>query len=267
MNMHDEHDETTPSFPTGLEFIRLDRCVSTNDYLKENFGRLKEKLPVLVTSALQTGGRGRDQRYWVSTEGKGLYSSFGFSTASGSRLYLLPLIAGISVIETLKYLTGLSFDLKWPNDVLFRGKKVAGILIENTITDASMFCIVGIGINLNHKVLDFPPELTGRATSLKIAAGLPGDLLPEEINPYLATGFLRRLDTLSGVGEKEVIREANRCSRHLIDQSISFHQRPDNKVIEGIFKGINHDGGLILELKGGRTTIYHTGEIIAGELR
>jgi BirA family transcriptional regulator, biotin operon repressor / biotin---[acetyl-CoA-carboxylase] ligase len=173
----------------------------------------------------------------------------------------LPLVAGISVVDTLAELTGLRFDLKWPNDVLYRGKKIAGILIENTITDDTLFCVAGMGINLNHSLADFPQDLVHIATSLKMAAGLPQDIQPGEVVPMLATSFSQWLEKVNDVGEEEVIITANRYSRHLLDTAISFHQPPGNKKINGLFKGINHDGGLILEREDGSTAIYHSGEV------
>jgi BirA family biotin operon repressor/biotin-[acetyl-CoA-carboxylase] ligase len=130
----------------NLEVITLEECDSTNNYLKRNYERVKDKLPVLATCVLQTAGRGREQRTWLSSRGKGLYSSFGFNLAARQYLNLLPLIAGFSVIETLQTASGIrdmDLGLKWPNDVLCRGEKIAGILIENIIMETELFCIVG----------------------------------------------------------------------------------------------------------------------------
>ena len=249
------------TYPENLNILSLDTCGSTNSYLKQHYHLLQSRLPLLVTATEQTEGRGRDRRSWVSQPGKGLYTSLAFDIPTSNKLYLLALIAAISVIETLQEITGLRFQLKWPNDILFQSKKIAGILIENTIVENRLSCIVGIGINLNHQPEDFPPELRDRAISVKMAANLDKDITPEEINPILARYFFIRIGNLTGEKRDNIIAIANRYSRHLIDQPISFHQPYGDQKIQGIFKGIYHDGGMILENKDGSRTIHHSGEI------
>ena len=247
-------------YPPLLHVIPLAQCDSTNNYIKANHENLKDKLPVLVTSSLQTAGRGREKRNWVSPKGKGLYSSFGFNPGNSQNLTLLPLIAGISVIETLEKISGIEMGLKWPNDILYKNKKIAGILIENIITASETFCITGIGINLNHTAADFPGELQEKAISLKMITGL--NTSAEQINPVLAALLFQWLEKLKIGTTEEIIQTANQYSSFLKDKNISFHHPADNQVTSGIFKGINHDGGLILQNKQGGTAIYYSGEII-----
>lgn len=247
-------------FPDFLYVIPLDQCDSTNNYMKSNYEILKDKLPVLVTSSLQTAGRGRGNRNWVSPKSKGLYASFGFNLENNQNLSLLPLIAGISVIDTLKKKTGIELGLKWPNDILYKNKKIAGVLIENIITAFNIFCIIGIGINLNHSAADFPGELQEKAISLKMITGLNTNT--GQINPLLAALLFQWLEKLKTGATEKIIQTANRYSDFLKDKTISFHHPTDNKIISGIFKGINHDGGLILENKQTSTNIYYSGEIV-----
>ena len=246
--------------PELLHVVALDHCDSTNNYMKANYENLQDKLPVLVTSSMQTAGRGREKRNWVSPKGKGLYSSFGFNLENNQNLNLLPLIAGISVIETLKKISGIELGLKWPNDILHKNKKIAGILIENIITASDIFCIIGIGINLNHTAADFPGELKDKAISLEMTTGI--NTSAEQINPVLAALLFQWLEKLSTGAIEEIIRTADRYSAILKEKNISFHHPADNKIISGIFKGINHDGGLILENKQGNSNIYYSGEIV-----
>ncbi len=247
-------------YPDFLHVITLDQCDSTNNYVKANHENLKDRLPVLVTSTLQTAGRGREKRNWLSPRGKGLYSSFGFNPENRQKLNFLPLIAGIIVIETLKKITSIEWGLKWPNDILYKNKKIAGVLIENIITASDIFCITGIGINLNHTAADFPGELQEKAISLKMITGL--DISAGQINPVLAALLFQWLEKLKTGATKEIIQTANRYSGFLKDKNISFHYPVDNKIISGIFKGINHDGGLLLENEQGSTAIYYSGEIV-----
>jgi BirA family biotin operon repressor/biotin-[acetyl-CoA-carboxylase] ligase len=247
------------AYPDFLKVITLDRCDSTNNYLKNHYEDLKNDLPVLVTSGLQTGGRGRGDRKWVSPAGKGLYSSFGFLLAGKQNLRLLPLAAGIGVIEMLREITADEFVLKWPNDVLYREKKIAGVLIENIVTEQRIFCITGIGVNLNHTLDDFPGEFLEKAISLRIITGLEYDT--GEINPFLSTVFFHWLEKLKNNEEEEIVETANRYSEFLMYRNISFHESSSGIIMEGVFKGINHDGGLILGREGGHNTIHYSGEI------
>lgn len=244
----------------NLKIISLDQCDSTNNYLRTHFEKLKAKLPVLVTTASQTSGRGRENRTWISLRGKGLYSSFGFLLDSNKNLHLLPLISGISVIETLKMISSIEFVLKWPNDILYKCKKIAGILIENITFENRVFCITGIGINLNHTSSNFNNELVQRAVSLKMITGLT--YKAETVNMLLSEIFFNWLEKLKNNESNKIIHTANRFTRYLENRVISFHHPSNNKIIRGIFKGINHDGGLILGNKKGTSTIYYSGEII-----
>ncbi len=249
------------SYPQGLEIIHMEACASTNSYIKEHFNRLRDCLPVLVTTDLQTGGRGRDRRTWVSPRGKGLYSSFGFKMDNPGNLPFLPLAAGLSVIEIVKKKVGISAGLKWPNDIIYEGKKLAGILIENVIFDSSVFCVVGMGLNLNHGTEDFPGELTGKATSLHLAAG--GNYRAEDFNPGLASLLFDWIDRLGGTESErtadDIVRLANGHSAFLKGREIRFHH--GGEIVTGIFKGINRDGGLILKSGAQGETIHYAGEI------
>jgi BirA family biotin operon repressor/biotin-[acetyl-CoA-carboxylase] ligase len=248
-------------YPRFLKVIALSHCVSTNTYLRTHYEQLKHDLPVLVTSALQTGGRGRDQRTWVSPEGKGLYSSFGFYLHTRQNLNLLPLIAGLSVIETLKRISGVEPGLKWPNDVLWKeqNQKIAGILIENVIMEKRLFCVAGIGINLNHSIKDFPAELEGRAVSLKIAVRSRRDFSVKAVNPVLSHTFFQWLERLANNEKEIIVQTANRYSEFLLNQPITFHHQ--GGIITGMFKGIHDDGGLKLGNERGDVSIYYTGEV------
>jgi BirA family biotin operon repressor/biotin-[acetyl-CoA-carboxylase] ligase len=246
-------------YPRFLKVITLDQCDSTNNYLKNHYEELKNDFPVLVTSGLQTGGRGRGDRKWVSPGGKGLYSSFGFLLAGKQKLRFLPLAAGIGVIEMLREITADEFVLKWPNDVLYREKKIAGVLIENIVTEQTIFCITGIGINLNHTIDDFPGELLEKAVSLRMVTGMTYGA--GELSPFLAAVFFHWLEKLKNNEEAEIVEAANRYSEFLMYRNISFHESSSGIIMEGVFKGINHDGGLILGREGGHNTIHYSGEI------
>ncbi|WP_457568177.1 biotin--[acetyl-CoA-carboxylase] ligase [Desulfurobacterium sp.] len=126
----------------NIKIISLKTIDSTNEYLK----REKHKPITVVTADHQTGGRGRRGRKWISPPGKGLYISFLFGKpATFSGVQIVSLSTAVAVAKTLNELKE-GFKIKWPNDVLFKGKKISGILPELS----GDRIIIGIGINLLH---------------------------------------------------------------------------------------------------------------------
>lgn len=250
-------------FPGGLKVIRLETCDSTNNYLKENYEDLKRDFPVLVTAVQQTGGRGRDERTWVSERNHGLYSSFGFFLRAPHNLGILPLTTGISIIDTVKKISGYECGLKWPNDVLYNRRKLAGVLIENRISDTLVFCIVGIGINLNQARVDFPYELQKKAISLKMIARSESSFDPGSVNAVLSSVFLAWLEKLENNSLLEILAATRQYSAFLVDQPIRFHHPHTRALIRGIFKCITADGGVMLMTHDGNTVVHYSGEILS----
>jgi BirA family biotin operon repressor/biotin-[acetyl-CoA-carboxylase] ligase len=122
-----------------------------------------------VIAGTQTAGRGRIGRTWLSPEG-----SLAMSIMLKPSLEKLPqliMIASLAVVRAIKNVAGIEARIKWPNDVLIKGKKVCGILIENEVKGNKVnFAIIGIGINVNLDPLAFP-EIAEIATSLSHELG------------------------------------------------------------------------------------------------
>ncbi len=125
----------------------------------------------LVISERQTKGRGRKGRSWFSPSQGGIYTSLILKPSiSPSEAPKITLLTAVVVAEALRSLTGLSAIIKWPNDILIDGKKVAGILTEmSTEMDAIDHIVVGLGLNVNTP--DFPDDIREKATSLFIETG------------------------------------------------------------------------------------------------
>ena len=141
---------------------------------------------VLVISERQTRGRGRLGRTWHSPGGLGLY----FSLVLRPRVDLvkmpaLSLVAALSLCRAMEGMNTTGAQIKWPNDCLLGGKKVAGILVDLAAEfDKLSYAVLGIGINVNQKRIDFPMRLRSKATSLLIESG-------QKINrPELLRDFL-----------------------------------------------------------------------------
>jgi BirA family biotin operon repressor/biotin-[acetyl-CoA-carboxylase] ligase len=119
----------------------------------------------------QTAGRGRGDHAWHSAAGQGLYVSVILRVPlPASRLPLLPLAGGLAAAEALRVASGLTVDLRWPNDLLLGPRKTGGILAEaQTDAGAVAFAVMGIGINVHQR--SFGPNLATPATSLDLESG------------------------------------------------------------------------------------------------
>jgi len=127
----------------------------------------------VILAEEQTAGRGRAGRSWHSERGTGLYLSLLLRPQlSPVQAPLLTMLAGLSAHGAIQAQTGLSAELKWPNDLLLSGKKAGGILTEmHAEPDKVRFVVVGIGLNVNQE--KFPAELSAAATSLRLECGRP----------------------------------------------------------------------------------------------
>jgi BirA family transcriptional regulator, biotin operon repressor / biotin---[acetyl-CoA-carboxylase] ligase len=248
------------TFPESLTVIELDEVDSTNRYLKERLAQLEPHLPVLVIGRTQTAGRGREGRGWFSAPGLGLYVSYAFRL-SADRLPWLPLAGGVAVAETLTALGARSLVLKWPNDVLGRGRKVAGVLCESSVLGDQAVAVCGLGLNLNHTPVDFPPELRTRAASLVMLGGEPA--APQRVLKKLTRALGAWLEKLERGECAALVLEADRLAAPLRHAPISFHRRDENgePVVEGFFSGIAPGGGVILEDETGARSEHFPPEI------
>ena len=154
----------------GKRIYHFFKTDSTNRVAME-LGHAGEPEGAVVLAEEQTGGRGRQGRVWHSERAAGIYVTLLLRPKLGPvQAPLLTMMAGLSARSAVQAVTGLAVDLKWPNDVLVRGKKAGGILTEMYAEPAQIeFVIVGIGLNVNQE--KFPGELANLATSLRIESG------------------------------------------------------------------------------------------------
>lgn len=162
---------------------------STND-LVDKLARDGVREGAVVFAESQTSGRGRLGRRWVSPPGKGLWLSVllrpPFRPPEATRLTVA---AATAIARAVRSQTGVMPEIKWPNDVLVRGRKLAGVLTEMSAElDRIHHVVLGLGLNVNQTVKDFPTELQKQATSLRIESGRPVQ------RAELAVAVLRELD-------------------------------------------------------------------------
>jgi BirA family biotin operon repressor/biotin-[acetyl-CoA-carboxylase] ligase len=154
----------------GKRVYHFFKTDSTNRVAME-LGYADEPEGAVVLAEEQTAGRGRAGRSWLSERGAGLYATLLLRPKlSPVQAPLLTMLAGLSAHTAVLAQTGLSAELKWPNDLLLNGKKLGGILTEmHAEPNAVRFVIVGIGINVSQE--KFPGELAATATSLRKETG------------------------------------------------------------------------------------------------
>lgn len=152
----------------GYPFLYLEKIDSTNTHLKKI---PSEKLVhgIVLLADRQERGRGQHQRKWISEPGQNLTLTIGLKPRSSRALSIVTLATAWGVARALQNYSGIPFHLKWPNDVVIGGRKVAGILTEAVFSGSVLErLLVGIGLNVNQQ--QFPEDL-GQATSLAVELG------------------------------------------------------------------------------------------------
>jgi BirA family transcriptional regulator, biotin operon repressor / biotin---[acetyl-CoA-carboxylase] ligase len=213
----------------GVPRLHLRRVDSTNARARD-LAAAGAPHGTLVTAAEQTAGRGRQGRTWTALPGRALLCSLVIRQPAR----LLPLAAGVAVAEA----AGDAAQLKWPNDVLIDGRKVAGILVEGRPQER--WAVLGVGLNVAGRAEDFPPELRSTAGTL--------GLEPEAIEPTLAR-LLEAVARWLQADAGEVLA-AVRARDALRDRTVSW------SAGKGVADGIDDDGRLVVVAgDGGRVTL------------
>jgi BirA family transcriptional regulator, biotin operon repressor / biotin---[acetyl-CoA-carboxylase] ligase len=179
-------------------FVRTD---STNTRARE-LAAAGAPHGTVVTAAEQTEGRGRQGRSWTAPPGKALLYS-AVLRPLGERHMALPLAVPLAVCEAAEELEpGTRCGVKWPNDVLLAGRKLAGVLIEARPQDG--WAVVGVGLNLAIAPEEFPPELRDTATSLTaVAAAVATSTLNRRLADWVAAD---RESVLAAWRERDALR-------------------------------------------------------------
>lgn len=174
----------------GRDIRVFEQTTSTNDVV-EKLARDGVKEGVVVFAESQTKGRGRLGRVWVSPARKGLWFSVLLRPdLRPQEVTQLIIAAAVSVWRAIKRVTGLRAEIKWPNDILIDGKKVAGILTElSAELDRVKHVTLGVGVDVNQGTEEMPLELRQIATSLRLELGKRIE------RAELATVILREMDS------------------------------------------------------------------------
>jgi BirA family biotin operon repressor/biotin-[acetyl-CoA-carboxylase] ligase len=215
-------------------------CDSTNERARE-LAAAGAAGGTIVTADSQEAGRGRQGRSWTAPAGKALlYSAVLRPLGAGDEL--LPLAVPLAVAEAIEDLAPLSCAVKWPNDVWIEGRKCAGVLIEARPRDG--WAVIGVGLNVSIPEDEFPAEL--RETAVSIGNGVSVDQALAALN--------RRLAEWVDVDQGRVLEEFGRRDA-LTGSRIAWEQG------EGIARGIDGRGNLVVETSDGARTALGAGEV------
>lgn len=235
----------------GQRVIYYSSVTSTNDLAKQEAQRGAAEGTVVVADE-QVAGKGRLTRVWLSPKGSIALSVILYPSV----VYLssLIMVASLAVAHGIEAITGLKSQLKWPNDVMVNGRKVCGILIENSVRGNIVeYAVIGIGINVNLRLADFP-EIQSTATSLS-------DELGKDVSRLdLTRGLLAEIEKLylaPSAGES-VYRE---WRDRLITLGRRVHIKSGKTDYEGIAESVDTDGGLLLRQPDGNLA-----KIVAGDV-
>jgi len=227
----------------GKNFIYFPCIDSTNTYAKQIVSE-SAKEGTIILSDEQTHGLGRQQRNWISENGKNLtFSIILRPTFFATRSSLLPFVFALGVAKTFSKKYHLSVECKWPNDILFNDKKLCGMLLESSFHKEKIdYIIIGIGLNVNQE--SFPEELEQTATSLFL--GTKQEWNREEL---LANILLQCESEYLSFCESESsnILEQWKSFSSMFGKEISIHQ--NGKVVNGIAVDIATNGELLVNVE------------------
>lgn len=244
-------EEPCPFFKS---YRLLGEVDSTNSLAEAELSTGREA-PFFVLADTQTAGRGRRGRVWHSPSQRNLYLSVALRPQlPPARLQTITLWLGLRMGQFLRERFGLPVTVKWPNDLMLHGRKLAGMLTEARVdAEFTRDLVFGMGLNVNAQASDFPPELASVATSLALHLGQPVNLtrlahpvlikLAEAIQDYFAGAYSDELAHLWP--EYDFLRG----------------QQVRTGTVSGVAHGITATGSLRVEREDGSLALLHSGEV------
>jgi len=235
----------------GRNLLYLQTASSTQDAARAEAER-GALVGTAVLAEQQTAGRGRLGRAWVSPAGKNIYVTLVMRPPA-PKLRVLSIVSPLAVAEALEGI-GLAPRLKWPNDVLVGGRKIAGILIETELSgDAVKYALVGIGLNVNLDV-EAVPEIAGIATSVHRELG--GDASREELLAALLNAFEARYEQAL---EGDAVFRAWRSRLETLGRRV--RATLGQRVEEGVAEDVDAEGNLLVRRDDGSLAVVEAGDV------
>jgi BirA family biotin operon repressor/biotin-[acetyl-CoA-carboxylase] ligase len=243
----------------GFTHVQLDDTVdSTNLEAKRRADQVEGHGCFVARE--QTSGRGRRGRYWSSPKDSGCYVSILLRpNIMPTDAAMVTLIAGLSLAKTLNQLYKLDAKIKWPNDIIIQGKKVAGILTEMSAEiECVNYLVVGIGLNVSQQA--FSSELNPIATSLEMASNQGAiEFNRHEYIQTLITEFMHYIETFFQIKDLSFIKKEY--------ENLCLNVKGDIRVVGnkgsymGVGQGITNQGELLVLTSAGDTMKVNSGEV------
>jgi len=266
----------------GHTIVRVDEAASTNSLVLASEPYLDQH-GLVVVARRQSAGRGRLGRPWLDLSGEQLFASIVVHPRlAAAETSIVSLIAGLAAAQAIREIAGLEPRLKWPNDVMIRGRKVCGILVESSPSrNGAPRLVIGVGVNCQGNLEGLPPDLRGRVTALSQEAGRA--IAPDALLQALLTRLEALLVRLEAGGKAELLiewaRSADAAGRWVLFPSPgsgpagSFHPGQDPSPAsgqapasaartQGIVQGITPEGYLVVEDLAGLRHVIVSSELV-----
>ncbi len=234
----------------GQEIIHLDSVDSTNNYTSQLVRQTVRNEGLVVYANHQTGGKGQRGKKWESHAAQNLLCSFFFKPKrlKASAQFKLTQAISLGVLKTVESLAPTDVSIKWPNDILVGSHKIAGILVENTLSDSYISkSIVGIGLNVNQE--RFTTDY--KATSLKLLTGqhIPVQHVLAELCKNIEIQYLRlnaNTDALQEDYQRKMYRRNLPTAFQMVNRAPEMY-----KVL-----GVEDSGNIVLESSTGEVAAF-----------
>ena len=220
----------------GKEIKYINTIDSTNTELWRTLKKKNLDEGYVIITDNQTAGRGRRGNEWISSKGESLIFSILLKPQLPiHKVGLISILCGISISNAIKKSYNIKSSLKWPNDILVSNKKIGGILIESKIIKNEIHLVVGIGVNINQKVMI--DELLDNAISIRMINKKKNNI------ELLFLSILDQLEYFYGISTQNWIEIWNSHCNHQ-NTKIKFHN--DNDIFEGVFLGLSDNGEALI---------------------
>lgn len=244
--------------PRGFTLLVLDETDSTNDAAARQLAA-NRAVPFAVIARKQTRGRGRFGRPWHSTGHGNLYVSIAFRPhAAPDKMGAFTLWMGLNICELIENFTKIAPGLKWPNDIMFAGKKAGGMLTEARVdADQIRDLVFGLGLNINAPTTDWPADLARRAVSLAEVTKAPLDF-----NRLTAAILGRVLLAFENFADGSYTKTfADLWHRYDVLRGKPIALLEAGRRHHGTVTGLDDHGALLLRDPHGRTQRFRAGEV------
>jgi BirA family biotin operon repressor/biotin-[acetyl-CoA-carboxylase] ligase len=237
-----------------IHFAEID---STNAWAKQHADQWAKEGVTLVTASGQTAGYGRFKRRWESPSSVNIYATFCFwFDSQRTDLGHIPQLLALAAAQTIEK-EGFSPTIKWPNDLLLKEKKLAGVLCETILDNGQRGIVCGIGLNVNMSqealnLIDRPATSlcveSGRICNVEAILNLLKHLFVSSLHEFIQNGFTPFFPLLL---ERSTYKKG---------EGVRFH---DNQtMIDAQFEALHPDGSVVLRMPNGDLKTFHAGEFI-----